>query len=417
LPAPGVADPHARERELLDLAEVIRIGPEFSAAEQGRARAAAARDQRLQVAMDTTGYGLTQTLAAAPQLVVRWEDAKTASPYGWAVLTAALDAAVLGARAPLSVSFLQAAVPDYCTPQQQAEAPENWFEQAMAYATTRLHGAVAALTPAGTGMGQISGYTVADYLIQHAAQARRGTQVPASTWDAALAHVRDLDDAIRLAHNARSQRLFHYAIPLYRRAADAHHGFGAMWHAQLLAELGEVDELHARADAGDGNAAWSLDRLLSEQGEVDELRTRADAGDWQAAEELGALLSRRGDLDQAVEVLRIRAAIPNRNSVSFGGNLDDDDDELVELRARADAGDHYAAWDLARLLEQSYKVDELRARADAGDKIAAARLERFSEHELALIDRLKEIVKEIKAEAPGHLDRGRPRDTVQREVL
>lgn len=35
----------------------------------------------------------TQTLAAATQLVARWEDAKTASPYAWAVLTAALDAA------------------------------------------------------------------------------------------------------------------------------------------------------------------------------------------------------------------------------------------------------------------------------------------------------------------------------------
>ena len=43
VPAPGGADPHAREREVLDLAAVIRIAPEFSPAEQDRARAAAAR--------------------------------------------------------------------------------------------------------------------------------------------------------------------------------------------------------------------------------------------------------------------------------------------------------------------------------------------------------------------------------------
>jgi hypothetical protein len=71
VPAPGGADPHAREREVLDLAAVRRVDSEFSSAEQGRARAAADRDRRLAVALDAAGYGLTQTLAAAPQLVAR----------------------------------------------------------------------------------------------------------------------------------------------------------------------------------------------------------------------------------------------------------------------------------------------------------------------------------------------------------
>jgi hypothetical protein len=107
--------------------------------------------------------GLTQTLAAAPQLVARWADAKTDDPYAWAVLTAALDVARLGTRAPLSPDLLRAAAPGYCTGQQQAEAPDNWFEQALAYATRKLHGAAAALAPAaGAGMGQVAGYTVAD---------------------------------------------------------------------------------------------------------------------------------------------------------------------------------------------------------------------------------------------------------------
>ena len=102
------------------------------------------------------------------------------------MLTAALDAARLGARAPLSADFLRAAAPGYCTSQQQAEAPQNWFEQALAYATDKLHGAVAALSPAGAGMGQVAGYTVADYLIQHASRERRYAPVPVSTWDAVL---------------------------------------------------------------------------------------------------------------------------------------------------------------------------------------------------------------------------------------
>ena len=69
------------------------------------------------------------------------------------MLTAALDAARLGARAPLSADLLRAAAPGYCTSQQQAEAPDNWFEQALAYATGKLHGAAAALSPAAAGHG------------------------------------------------------------------------------------------------------------------------------------------------------------------------------------------------------------------------------------------------------------------------
>jgi hypothetical protein len=186
--APGDADPHAREREVLGLADVVRIDPGFSPAEQERTRAAAARDPRLQVALQAAGYGLTQTLAAAPQLTARWQDAQTGSPYAWAVLTAALDASRLGARAPLSTGFLRDAAPGYCTSAQQAEAPGDWFEQALAYGTGKLHGA-AALTPAGSGMGQVAGYTPADYLIQHASRERRSVRVPASTRDAVLSHV------------------------------------------------------------------------------------------------------------------------------------------------------------------------------------------------------------------------------------
>ncbi len=60
---------------MLDLAAVIRIAPAFSLAEQDRAWAASARDPRLRLALESPGYGLTQTLAAAPQLVARSAEA------------------------------------------------------------------------------------------------------------------------------------------------------------------------------------------------------------------------------------------------------------------------------------------------------------------------------------------------------
>ena len=440
LPVPGGTDPHAREREVLDLADVVRIDPEFSQVEQDRARAAAARDPRLKVALNTAGYGLTQTLAAAPQLVARWEDAKTASPYAWAVLTAALDAARLGARAPLSSEFLRAAAPGYLTSQQQAEAPDDWFEQALAYATGKLHGAVVALRPAGAGMGRVAGYTAADYLIQHVSTERRDARVPASTWDAVLSYIRDPADTARLADSARNRLRYCYAILLYRHAADAGDRDAAMRLAELLKKRGELDEaeqiLRARVDAGDGYAAERLAILLADRGDLDELRARADAGDEDAAERLAILLAdrtdldelraranagdgyaamrlaellkKRGELDEAEQILRARvdaadgyAAELLAELLADRGELDeaeqilrawaDDDDEVAmrlaelladrgeldELRARANAGDAYAAELLADCGELDEAEQILRARADAGDGDAAWRLARL----------------------------------------
>jgi hypothetical protein len=216
VPAPGGPDPCAREREVLDLAAVIRIGPEFSPAERGRARGAAGRDRRLKIALESKDYGPTQTLAAAPQLVARWQDARTASPYAWAVLTAALDTARLGARGPLSADFLRAAASGYCTSQQQAEAPDNWFEQALAYATGKLHGAAAALAPAGAGMGRLDGYIAADYLIQYAGPERRYTRTRKYLGRHPRPHSRP-----RRHHPARGKRLEPTAVPLRHLAVPS----------------------------------------------------------------------------------------------------------------------------------------------------------------------------------------------------
>jgi hypothetical protein len=441
VPGPGTLDLYAREREVLDLATVIRIDPAFSPAEQDRAHAAAARDLRLRVALEATGYGLTQTLAAAPQLVARWQDAKAAAPYAWAVLTAALDATRLGARAPLSADLLRSAAPGYCTSQQQAEAPEDWFEQARAYATGKLHGAVAALSPAGGGMGQVAGYIAADYLIQHASRERRYARVPASTWDATLSHLGDPGDAARLADSAKNRLLYRYAIPLYRHAA-ADDGTAAQKLAGLLKECGDLDGaiqvLRARADVGDEDAAAWLAELLAQRGDLDgaiqvlrarhaagdrnaawrlailrlsrpaqagaddqdatrqlaELRARADAGNGNAAshlarllaergdlDELAELLAERGDLDQAEQIWRARADAGDiLDTTIAAGRLADllaERGDLDELRARADAGNGNAASHLARLLARRGDLDELRARADAGDWTAAFHLARL----------------------------------------
>ena len=386
MPSSGGVDPHCREREVLDLAVVVRIGAAFSLAEQNRARAAAARDRRLAAALGAGGYGLTQTLAAAPQLVARWQDAQDAKPYAWAVMTAAMDAARLGARAPLPAGLLRAAAPGYCTSAQQAEAPDRWFEQALGYATEKLHGAAAVLAPAGAGMGEIAGYTVADYLIQQASRERRHARVPTSTWDALLSHIRDPADATRLADSATGRLLYCYATPLYRYAADAGDPDAAVGLAWLLAQRGEQDEamqiLRARADAGDTEVARQLAWLLAQRGDLDEamqiLRARADAGDQYAVRHLAVLLAQRGDLDEAMQILRARADAGDGPAARQRAALLANCGDLDGLRARADAGDPAAADRLAELLTERGDLDEamqiLRAPADAGDTDTAIHL-------------------------------------------
>jgi len=355
---------------VLDLADIIRIGAEFSPAEQNRARAAAARDPRLREALEAAGYGLTQTLAAAPQLVARWEDAQAADPYAWAVLTAALDAARLGARAPLTAGFLRDAAPGYCTSAQQAEAPGNWFEQALAFATGKLHGAAAPLSPAGIGMGQVAGYTAADYLVQHASRKRHSARVPASTWDAVLRHVRDPADAMRLADSARCRLLYRYAIPLYRHAADAGDGLAARRLADLLTQRGDLGELRALAEAGDRPGAAALADLLAERGDLDGaaqiLRDLAETGDEQAGTDLARLLARRGNLGE----LRALAEAGDRPGAAALADLLAERGDLDELRGRVDADDAEAAWRLAILLAERGELGEaaqiLRERSAVG---------------------------------------------------
>jgi hypothetical protein len=287
------------------------------------------------------------------------------------VLTAALDVARLGARAPLGADFLRAAAPGYCTCRQQAEAPGNWFEQALAYATKKLHGAAAALAPAGADMGQVAGYTVTDYLIQHATQVRRYERLPASTWEAILSYVTDPGDTARLAASAESRLLSRCAIPLYRHAADVGDKNAAQRLAWLLATRDDLDALRARADTGDEHAAAMLAKLLAERGDREELRARADTGDEHAARRLAELLATR---DGRERTSLIPLVDPDGILSSWLVDMYAKRGALDLLRARADAGDSYAALRLARLLKERGDLDELRTRADAGDWNAAERL-------------------------------------------
>lgn len=350
-PAAGQPDPYAEDREILRLADVIRVPDRFSAAELRRGEALANTDRRLRIALDTTDAGFTQVLAAGPALIQRWETAEDC--YGQAVITAALDARRVGAQHPITRNYVTAATPAYLTPIQQATAPSDWLEQALAYATKPVHGASGCLNPAPAGMGSIAGWTAADYLHQHAQRSRRTTPLPDAVWQA-LAEHHHPDDTARLADNALRRGHPELAVSLYTRIGLTIDRDTADWLVATLIRRGRVDQalqlLRDRADSGDRYAPDSLARCLVELGRIDELRVRADRGDPRAADLLADLLAKEHGTD--------------------------------ELRRCADAGDRHAARALIDHLAEQRQVDELRDRANDGDEHAARALG----HVLTLLD-------------------------------
>ncbi len=376
-PDPDTGGQRLRYPHAADILGGDRVRQETLASFSGTEREAAARlssgDPRLAKALADQDYNVTEVLAGAPQLIARYEQA---SEEQQAVLNAAIDARRLGIQGPLTCTLLRAAARGYLS---TLHPDDTWLDPALAELTRRdrlQDHATAPLIPVlNEEKSEILGNTVADYLMQHASRERHYTRVPASTWDALIGHIRDPADTVRLADSARYRLLYRYAIPLYRRAADAGDGAAALRLAGRLAERGDLDEaaqlLRDLDGAGDPWAAQELAGLLAKRGDLDELRAWADAGDGWAVEELAGRLAERGDLDE----LRARADAGDWWAASRLADLLAERGDLDELRARADADDFAAAsLRLADLLAERGDLDGLRARADAGDFAASLRL-------------------------------------------
>ncbi|MEV5556301.1 HD-GYP domain-containing protein [Nonomuraea wenchangensis] len=315
MPGPGQPDLYAAERQLLDLADVVHLPGSFSFAERERAEAVATSgDQRIALALRSGDYGLTQIIAAAPQLVNRW---RGADPYAAAVLNAAIDTMRLGVVSPLSADLLRAAAPGYCDVRQRAAAPPDWFETALAYATGTLNGAAAALAPVAgsTTMGQITGYQVADYLQHHAGQQRHLAEVPRTCWQALVDYLTDPADQTRVGHAAQHRLLYQHAQALYQHAIRSGNEQATGLLSTLLVGQGRTDDAlalwRARADAGEGSARTTLASLLDEQNRAEQELTRrqadTDPGDRASTVRMAGLLIAQGRPQDAPALWRARA--------------------------------------------------------------------------------------------------------------
>jgi hypothetical protein len=396
-PAPSVTS------EILGLAQVILVGSELSSSELERAEEAAACDSQLSDALASDEFGLFQTLAGTRELLRRW---LTGDPAGRAVITAAVDARLLGATEPLAQQYLTEAAPGYLPPGDLARLTPAWAGAALRYATTSLEGAVVALPRVpGATPGTVAGYGPADILVRAGQERRRFSRVPDSTWRALLAHVSDVPSLMRIGWSAQWRLLYDLAHQFYLAAGPD----GMVSHARLLIQQGRADEarrlLSPLAETGDqgaldalrllardkddpdkraadlqrlaplsAQAAADLARELESQGLIDEAihawSALADKGDTRAATRAAKLLASSGQHDQAVTLLRSSACDDNSSRSTLVDLLirtGKADEAEALLRIWADSGDDPAARRLAELLREAAREEDLTALAEDGN--------------------------------------------------
>ncbi|GAA3763379.1 hypothetical protein HDA32_004639 [Spinactinospora alkalitolerans] len=394
---------------LLKCFDTVEVDRVWSAGETDRA--AAVGDERLDEAVARHGvHGIAEYLAAGPDLLAEWRNARRSStrgghPRGHALVAAAVDLARTGLLAALTRQILQQAHRPYLAG-AAALRPEP-FDDALDWAQQVRLGVSSLLVPAD---GDQECWRAFDYLVEAAT-----APIPAPTWQTALACAAGDDERITIADNAdeaghrdtavavceplardghpRAMNLMgiwaeeggnpDQAEAWYRRAVDAGHT-GALFNLGLLLDEQdrpqEAEEAYRRAvDAGNTKALNNLGLLLADQGRAGEAeawyRRAADAGHTKALFNLGLLLAAQDRSQEAEAWYRRAVDAGDIDALLNLGLLLAAQDRLQEAEAwyrrAADAGHTKALFNLGVLLaaqDRSQEAEEAYRRAvDAGD--------------------------------------------------
>jgi tetratricopeptide (TPR) repeat protein len=250
---------HRLAGDVLKLAREIRIERLWSAEERARALAEA-DDWRIHRALDHADrYGVSQFLAAGPQLFQDWQDARGSwpegRPRGAALVNAAVDVRRAGLQEPVPISFLQELHELYLPP---AVRVESW-EEALEWATQPLHSTSSLLVPA-----EQDRYLAFDYLADAYDETLGRPAVPDGVWQAVTAFVRPAD-TIEIAWAAYFRSDMRAAESALRRALDAGHydaavDFAAMMHSTLRSEdvINWLEEAVSRAEEAGASAEETI---------------------------------------------------------------------------------------------------------------------------------------------------------------
>ncbi len=165
-------------------------------------------------------YGIAEYLAAGPELLRAWEDARAScqGPHarGAALVAAAIDIRRAGYLSPLPRTLLDQVHGHYLAGPEHARIPREPAADAWAWATRPCQATTALLRPAGSGQVEVFDYLV-DAIQRCAGPLGR---VPEPVLAEALAYASP-EDADSLAQTAHAQGRYRTAEHAYRQAYQA----------------------------------------------------------------------------------------------------------------------------------------------------------------------------------------------------
>ncbi|GAA0458878.1 hypothetical protein [Streptomyces olivaceiscleroticus] len=250
-------------RRILRLATQLPMPEAFGDDDRHRVESAAGTDPRLCEAFrqqqQRSDMSLTQTLAATPELIQRWEQAN--DPYGKAVLTAAVYARCCGYQEPLPPDLLQTLAEACLSQGQRATAGPEWFASAVAWATDPVRGSVAPLVPEAAEVDQLDGYRVTDILVHRAQHRPRTTPspVPDELWEVLIDHAPP-KACTSIARAAQSVGRSALAERAYKRGADV--GDPDAVSGLLFVLLEQAEEIIASVNRLPGDVAYGGNELI-----------------------------------------------------------------------------------------------------------------------------------------------------------
>ncbi len=243
-------------RQILDLADVITVPRIFSAAEKSRARARD-WDPRIAAALEhADSYGIAEYLAAGPELLRDWDDARSSSSgpnaRGAALVAAAVDIRRAGYISPIPRTIVDETHEYYLTDAEHIRTPRESPADAWVWAIRQRRATSALLQAEGTD--KVEPF---DYLVD-ALQRRStpGSHVPERVVRAAIdgGNPADKDSLASTAYVQGRFSLAEYGFRHVWQARTADPGMGPDHpstldsrsnHALVLHALGKLEESEA----------------------------------------------------------------------------------------------------------------------------------------------------------------------------
>ncbi|MFC9090670.1 tetratricopeptide repeat protein [Nocardiopsis dassonvillei] len=317
-------------------------------------RACATGDNRLKEAASYHKmHGIAEYLAAGPELLRKWTQARRSThrgghPRGHSVVAAAIDLARTGLLTAVTRVMLEESHQHYLSGAAGLR-PES-FDEALAWAQKPGLGASGLLLPTNEDE---ECWRAFDYLIEAAT-----SPVPKPIWRMAINHAANKDELMAIAINAHYADQHDIAMEICRPLAEEGEPRAMNRVGYWARSVGRIDEAEAwyqkAAATGNTNSLVNLGIIMSDRGEDDKAeefyRKAIDLGNKIALVNLSILLTNKGDTKEAEKILRRSVESGNTQCINSLGVLLHTDGRIKEAEAvyqlGAEVGNGYAIYNL-----------------------------------------------------------------------